>query len=141
MNTPSSSPAWAPDACTLPTTEQPLRIGEFDDVFSELTSLDRLSPVHVRMHLAGAAGLEDTVRDLVARETECCSFFTFTLTPAADAPSGQLTLDVAAPRRTHPSAGGAGRTRGDHRRTQEGTLMNAMSRDDLLAALDQPGMC
>lgn len=74
MTTPSQPPTWAPDACTLPTAERPLRLAEFDDLFTGLTSLDRLSPVHVRMRLVGAAGLEATVGDLTAREAECCSF-------------------------------------------------------------------
>jgi hypothetical protein len=25
---------WAPDACTLPTAERPLRVAEFDDLFT-----------------------------------------------------------------------------------------------------------
>ncbi|HEX6686202.1 MAG TPA: hypothetical protein VF062_25740 [Candidatus Limnocylindrales bacterium] len=93
MTTPNPPLAWEPDACILPTAERPLRLAEFDDLFTGLTSLDRLSPVHVRMRLAGAAGLEGTVRDLTARETECCSFFTFTLTSDGD----RLTLDVQVP--------------------------------------------
>ncbi|MCP9949591.1 hypothetical protein [Actinomadura madurae] len=52
---------WAPQACTLPTAERPLRV-------------------------AGRAA------ELAARETGCCSFFTFTLT----ATGGELTLDVSA---------------------------------------------
>jgi hypothetical protein len=27
---------WAPDACTLPTPERPLRVAEFDDLFSHV---------------------------------------------------------------------------------------------------------
>lgn len=97
MTTPSRPLAWEPDACTLPTAERPLRLAELDDLFTSLTSLDRISPVQVRMHLAGAAGLEDTVRELTAREIECCSFFTFTMTPAPGADGGRLTLDVEVP--------------------------------------------
>ena len=97
MTTPNPPLAWEPDACTLPTAERPLRLAEFDDLFTGLTSLDRLSPVHVRMHLVGAAGLEDTVRDLTARETECCSLFTFTATPIPSADRDRLTLDVEVP--------------------------------------------
>jgi hypothetical protein len=51
------------------------------------------------MRLTGATGLAATVRDLTARETECCSFFTFTVTPEA-APDGEaLTLDIEVPTR------------------------------------------
>ncbi|MEV0194893.1 hypothetical protein [Nonomuraea sp. NPDC050691] len=43
--------------------------------------------------LDGAAEAEETTRDLVARETECCSFFGFTLTTGGKG----LTLDVEVP--------------------------------------------
>lgn len=34
--------AWVPQSCTLPTQEQPLRVAEWDALFSErLTSLSR----------------------------------------------------------------------------------------------------
>lgn len=71
-----------PDACTLPTAEQPLRLAEFDALFaSAVRSVEPLGPTHTRMRLTGPAGLATTVRDLTARETACCSFFTFTVTP------------------------------------------------------------
>jgi hypothetical protein len=94
MTTPNLPLAWEPEACTLPTTERPLRLAEFDTLFNGLTALERLSPTSVRMHLAGAVGLEGTVRDLAARETECCSFFTFTTTPVTDS---HLALDIEVP--------------------------------------------
>ncbi|WP_328439863.1 hypothetical protein OHA71_27115 [Streptomyces sp. NBC_00444] len=49
---------WVSAACTLPTTEQPLR---------------------VCLVLTGGLGIEGNVRDLVARESGCCSFFTITV--------------------------------------------------------------
>ena len=64
MTTPNLPPAcepMEPEACTLPTAERPLRLAEFDDMFTGLTSLERRSPVLVRMHLAGAAGLAETI--------------------------------------------------------------------------------
>jgi hypothetical protein len=97
MTTPILPQAWVPDACELPTAERPLRITEFDALFTGLTSLDRLSPGQVRLHLAGAAGLEETVRELTARETECCSFFTFTTTPVPGPDGMRVTLDVEVP--------------------------------------------
>jgi len=39
-------------------------------------------------------GLADEVTDLAARENECCSFFTFTVTPL---PSGDVRFDVEVP--------------------------------------------
>ena len=78
---------WAVDACTLPTAERPLRLAEFDGLFATaVRGVRALSPTHVRMRLAGPAGLAAQVRDLTARESECCSFFTFTITPDTIAP-------------------------------------------------------
>ena len=90
-----------PDACTLPTAERPLRLAEFDDLFA--TAVRQVEPIdatHARLHLTGPAGLADRVRDLAARETECCSFFAFTVIPepAADGGAGEvLILDVRVP--------------------------------------------
>lgn len=84
---------WAPDACTLPTVEQPLRIAEFDELFAgSLRGLDRVEPTRLRLRLDAAA--EAAARDLTAREASCCSFFTFDLTAGVD---GELTLDVSVP--------------------------------------------
>ena len=47
----------------------------------------------VRMHLSGAAGLRDRVRDLADRETACCSFFSFVV----DGESDDLMLEVSVP--------------------------------------------
>ncbi|MEV4619208.1 hypothetical protein AB0J74_10945 [Asanoa sp. NPDC049573] len=87
-----------PEACTLPTVQQPLRLAEFDDLFaSAVRRVEQVGAEHVRMTLAGPAGLVETVRDLTARESECCSFFSFTVTPQP-APDGEaLTLDITVP--------------------------------------------
>jgi hypothetical protein len=73
------SPRWVPvDACTLPTAEQPLRLDEFDALFTgSLRGVDRREPGRLRLHLAGTDEVEAQARDLVARESACCSFFTF----------------------------------------------------------------
>ncbi|MFE9642660.1 hypothetical protein ACFYO0_00565 [Streptomyces sp. NPDC006365] len=85
--------AWVPQSCTLPTEERPLRVAEWDALFSErLTSLSRPQPLHLRFDLAGGGGVEDRVRDLVEREGGCCSFFTFTTTPGEDL----IRLDISA---------------------------------------------
>jgi hypothetical protein len=86
-----------PDVCTLPTAERPLRLAEFDDLFAAaVRRVETVSTIHVRLHLTGSAGLADRVRDLAARETECCSFFTFTITgqPAADGEAVVLDIEV-----------------------------------------------
>ncbi len=70
---------WAPEACTLPTAERPFRMAEFDDLFSTYlrgaVRVDRQT-----LDLTLDADARTTVEDLTARENECCSFFTFTLT-------------------------------------------------------------
>jgi len=80
-----SSPTWvAPDACTLPTVEQPLRVAEFDSLFAEaLTSTERVSPTSARFVLTGREDTAARAQDLATRETECCSFFAFTITPTS----------------------------------------------------------
>jgi hypothetical protein len=85
---------WVPQACTLPTAEQPLRIAEFDDLFAtSLRGLERVAPTRLQLRLDG--GNEATARDLTARETSCCSFFAFDYTHAA---GGELLLlDVTVP--------------------------------------------
>jgi hypothetical protein len=89
-----------PDACILPTADRPLRLAEFDALFA--TSLREVEPITTtgaRMRLAGPAGLEATVRDLTARETECCSFFAFTVTREATDDGEAVTLDIEVPAR------------------------------------------
>ena len=66
---------WAPDACTLPTSERPLRVAEFDDLFTFVVRADRREPQ--RLDLVLRRIVEAPARDLARRESECCSFFTF----------------------------------------------------------------
>lgn len=87
-----------PDACSLPTAEQPLRVAEFEALFaSAVRSVDRLDDRHVRMQLMGDSGLEATVRDLTERENGCCGFFGFTVTPAESNTGEAVTLDIEVP--------------------------------------------
>jgi hypothetical protein len=87
-----------PDECTLPTVERPLRLAEFDELFANaVRHVETLSPTHARMRLTGPTGLEATVRRLTAREAECCSFFTFTVTRHAATDGEAVTLDIVVP--------------------------------------------
>lgn len=87
--TTTEDPSWAPDACTLPTVERPLRLAEFDDLFATaLRGQQRLSATALSWDLDPAA--ETTARDLADRESACCSFFAFTFRPG----DGVLWLDV-----------------------------------------------
>lgn len=88
----TSDETWAPQACTLPTPERPLRVAEFDHLFATaLRGQQRLSPTELRWELNPDA--EPMLRDLTARESACCSFFTFTVSPSAS----ELRLDVRVP--------------------------------------------
>ena len=88
----SDDEVWVPDACTLPTADRPLRLAEFDDLFATaVRGQQRLSPTRLRWRLNPAA--EPRARDLTARETQCCSFFTFTFTTA----DGAVHVDVEVP--------------------------------------------
>jgi hypothetical protein len=81
------------DACTLPRAERPLRLAELDTLFAgSVRRVDR-GKESVRLHLSGAAGLRETVRDLADRESSCCSFLTFSLQGQHD----DLTLHITAP--------------------------------------------
>ncbi|AGB23343.1 hypothetical protein Mycsm_03022 [Mycobacterium sp. JS623] len=66
---------WAPDACTLPTTERPLRVAEFDDLFTFVVRAERRQPQ--RLELVLQRIVEAPARELARRESACCSFFTF----------------------------------------------------------------
>jgi|SRR5215467_4032941 len=86
-------PESVPDACTLPTAERPLRRAEFDDLFALTREVRREGPGRARLTLSGPDDLVDTVRDLAARESECCSFFTFTV----DGAGGEAVLSIEVP--------------------------------------------
>ncbi|MCX4425903.1 hypothetical protein [Streptomyces mirabilis] len=88
--------AWVPQSCTLPTEERPLRVAEWDALFSDrLTALSRPEPLHLRLDLAGGEGVEDRVRGLVVRESGCCSFFTFATSASADLIHLDISVDQA----------------------------------------------
>ncbi|SRR6266542_4918029 len=88
----SAGLAWVPQACTLPSVEQPLRIAEFDALLAtSLRGVQRSAGTRLRLSLD--PGAEAVARDLTARESECCSFFTFTVTQVAD----ELHVDVEVP--------------------------------------------
>ncbi|MFD0733635.1 hypothetical protein [Planotetraspora mira] len=69
-------------------------MAEFDALFaSTLRGVERVGPTHLRLMLEGGALVEATARELAARETSCCSFFTFTFTPGDQG----LGLDIEVP--------------------------------------------
>ena len=82
---------WAPDACTLPTPERPLRVAEFDDLFAQVVRMQRPEPT--RLELVLPREIEAAARDLARRESECCSFFTFEFEGVGD----DVVMHVAVP--------------------------------------------
>lgn len=92
---PARDPSWVPDACTLPTAEQPLRAKEFDELFRDSTTgIQRVDAQRARLLLRPEPGVAARAADVSVRETQCCSFFGFVLS----ATGGELTLDITAPR-------------------------------------------
>ena len=82
---------WAPDACTLPTSERPLRVAEFDDLFAHVVRMQRSEPT--RLDLVIDRDAQAGARDLADRESKCCSFFTFEFEQAGD----DVVMHVAVP--------------------------------------------
>ncbi|WP_039828211.1 hypothetical protein [Nocardia testacea] len=83
MTTSSVPGDWVPDACTLPTVEQPIRTAEFDRLFTD-SARDIRRPGPERLELVLARDTESVARDLAARESSCCSFFTFDFASTAE---------------------------------------------------------
>lgn len=76
---------WVPSACTLPTVEQPIRVAEFDRFFADAVCAVRRPNPH-RLELILAPDAEPRARGLAARESSCCSFFTFDFGATEDGP-------------------------------------------------------
>jgi hypothetical protein len=86
--------AWAPQACTLPLSDRPLRAAEFDRLFAQaVRGIERPEPARLRFELEPSPQIAGQAAELVTAETGCCSFFTFALTATA----GRLTLDISVP--------------------------------------------
>ena len=92
-------PDWVDvEACTLPTVERPLRLAEFDGLFTAVASIERTGDTHARLLLAGdpadSGALADRTQRLADAESSCCSFFTFGVSSPTD---GQVALDIEVP--------------------------------------------
>ena len=89
-----SGPAWVPEACTLPTVEQPLRVAAFDRLFADaVRAVERTAADRLHLELRPEPEVAGRVAELAATETRCCSFFTFILTMTG----GSAGLDVVVP--------------------------------------------
>jgi hypothetical protein len=81
-------------ACTLSDTARVVRAAEFSQLFAEaVRRVERPEATRLRLELEQGSGPAGRTAELMSAETECCSFFTFTLTAAA----GSLSLEVAVP--------------------------------------------
>lgn len=84
--------SFVPEACTLPTADRPLRLGEFEELFgTALRAIRRPAPTRLDLVLDHDPGVESIARDLADRETACCSFFAFTF---AASPTGSAGLEL-----------------------------------------------
>jgi len=81
------------DACSMPTAERPLRLAEFDALFTASVRKVTRDEHGVRLDLEGDSGLRDRVRVLAERETACCSFFTFAVEGSTD----KVVVDISVP--------------------------------------------
>jgi hypothetical protein len=81
------------ELCTLPSDERPLRGEEFQTLFATaVVGLCRPEPGILDLLIESTA--ETTARDLAARETQCCSFFTFSFRPAERADHRWMRIQV-----------------------------------------------
>lgn len=101
VNGDSSAPAgggpgegrdWVPESCTLPTSQHPTRLAEFDALFADAVVGGR-RPEPTRLRLALDPRWEGVAQRLAERESQCCAFFAFDFSHTA----GKLYLDIAVP--------------------------------------------
>ena len=96
------SESGVPIVCTLHPNEMGGRLEEWHRLFAvHLGGIERLAPTRLRLILDADAGLE-RMRDLAAREMECCAFMTFTVTPS----HGRLLVDAEVPAEAAPTLDG-----------------------------------
>ncbi|HYN73863.1 MAG TPA: hypothetical protein VES60_15290 [Nakamurella sp.] len=73
-----------------------MRVAEFDDLFvTEVRSVTRESNVRATFELPAEPTVAATAANLTARESQCCTFWTFTFTLTMT--GGRVTLDVSVP--------------------------------------------
>lgn len=87
-----ATPMWAREPCSLPSSEQPARVAEFDQLFADsVLWWTRVSATRLDVLLPLAA--EAAARDLADREVGCCSFFTFDFAGAG----ADLVMSISVP--------------------------------------------
>lgn len=88
----SPPPVVVPETCTLPNAEQPTRVADLETLFSAALRSTRVTPTRLDLVLDREHDTAEA-RALLGRESECCSFFTFTWTRPAG-PEVLLTIEV-----------------------------------------------
>jgi hypothetical protein len=87
-----SGAEWVAPSCSLPTAERPLRVAEFDRLFSEsVMGFERVNVTRLTVRLDPNA--ESVARSLAERESACCSFFDFTF----DTSESSVAMSVVVP--------------------------------------------
>lgn len=89
--------AWIDvQACTLPRVERPQRAAEFDAVFADhLVHVVEGSATASVFRFGGGNDVIETLADLTARESQCCSFFGFDLHGEQDGVRLVVTVPTA----------------------------------------------
>jgi hypothetical protein len=92
-----------PIACTLSPNQLGGRLAEWHELLAtSLRRVERPAPRRLRLVLAADADVE-SVRDLAAREQECCAFMAFAVSPG----DGELlVVDVEVPAAATPTLDG-----------------------------------
>ena len=79
-----------PIACTLTPDAMTDRMAFIGDLARDALIARESTPTGLRVRLRGGDDVERRTRELIAAESTCCSFLTFSLTRAG----GELVLDV-----------------------------------------------
>ena len=82
-----------PIACTLDRSSFESRMSEFDALFRSALVGHEQTLEGIRFRFANRDGVEAQVRDLAARELQCCSFFRFAIAANADEVWWDATVD------------------------------------------------
>jgi hypothetical protein len=84
--------------CSLDAAGMADRMAEFEHLFASALLSQRREPGQLRLEFALAREEQAAVRDLFAREAECCTFFSFGIERDAEA----LVVTMAVPEAAQP---------------------------------------
>jgi hypothetical protein len=84
--------------CSLDAAGVADRMAEFERLFASALASQRSEPGRLRLEFALAGEEEAAVRDLLAREAECCTFFSFGIERDAE----RLVVTMGVPQAAQP---------------------------------------